>query len=490
MDKTFASKAKKTALLLILGLSLSLTLISGYATAGEGPNASFGKTQLISLVVGRSAVLTSSTPVTRVALASPEVADIRLLSPRQIYLGGKAPGSTNLTLWNKSGKVSQIYDITVQPDVSRLKAALHQTLPEEQNIKVFPSGAAVTLAGTVSSPIIVAKALALAEAVSPGKVVNMLQVGGAQQVLLEVKIAEMSRSVMKQLGINLTYLMNGEFAYTFLNNMVGLDAKNGNLGGLKVTDSINGLFRFNHGGGTWTGFLDALKQDGLVKILAEPNLICLSGKSAEFLAGGEIPIPVPQGLGATSIEYKEFGVGLKFKPIVLSKNRISIEVAPEVSELDYTTSVNVNGFIVPGLSTRKASTTVELGDGQSFAIAGLLKDNVREVADKYPGIGDIPILGALFRSTSFIKNETELVIIVTPRLAKPLNMADQALPTDSYTEPSDAELFLLGQLQGARRNTPDSVLPQPPSHQFPATPTNMDKVGGLEGGFGQLMPGQ
>ena len=483
MNISFSHIAKRTLLLLIVGLTLS----GGYAAAGDTPDASFDKTQRISLVVGRSAVLASPVPVSRVALASPEVADIRLLSPRQIYLGGKAPGATNLTLWNKSGKVSQIYDITVQPDVSRLKAALHQTLPEEQNIRVIPSGPAVTLSGTVSSLIVVAKALALAETVSPGKVVNMLQVGGAQQVLLEVKVAEMSRSAMKRLGVNLTYLMNGEFAYTFLNNMVGLDSKNGNLGGLKVTDSINGLFRFNHGGGTWTGFLDALKQDGLVKILAEPNLICLSGKAANFLAGGEIPIPVPQGLGTTAIEYKQFGVGLKFKPVVLGRNRISIEVAPEVSELDYTNSVNVNGFIIPGLSTRKASTTVELGDGQSFAIAGLLKDNVREVVDKYPGIGEIPILGALFRSTSFIKNESELVIIVTPRLAKPLDMANQSLPTDSYTEPSEAEFFLLGQLQGSAGSTPDAIPPQSPSPQLPANP---GRLGGLEGGFGQLMPGQ
>jgi len=211
--------------------------------------------------------------------------------------------------------------------------------------------------------------------------------------------------------------------------------------------------RFLADGATWTVFIDALKENGLVKVLAEPTLITLSGKEAKFLAGGEFPIPVPQstgGAGTTvTIEYKPFGVGLAFTPVVLSNNKINMQVAPEVSELDFSTGTSAAGFPVPAITTRRVATTVELADGQSFAIAGLLSDNVREVVDKFPVLGDIPVLGALFRSTSYQKRESELIIIVTPHLVKPLDLKKQTLPTDQFVDTNDFEFYLLGALEGS-----------------------------------------
>ncbi|MDP2268080.1 MAG: type II and III secretion system protein family protein, partial [Deltaproteobacteria bacterium] len=220
--------------------------------------------------------------------------------------------------------------------------------------------------------------------------------------------------------------------------------------------------------------IDALKENGLTKVLAEPTLITTSGRTANFLAGGEYPVPIPSRDGI-SIEYKTFGVGLSFTPTVLSNEKISIEVKPEVSELDFTNAVAISGYVVPGLSTRRVSTVIELADGQSFAVAGLLKEDVREIVSKFPLLGDIPILGVLFRSTSFQKNETELVIIVTPHLVKPVDMAKQSLPTDAFVEPDDFEFYLLGSLEGRGKAPPD------------AAPARSNK-GGLDGDFGHITP--
>jgi pilus assembly protein CpaC len=228
--------------------------------------------------------------------------------------------------------------------------------------------------------------------------------------------------------------------------------------GFAFSPAVNALFRFSTGNVTWTGFVDALQEDGLIKVLAEPTLITLSGQSANFLAGGEFPVPVPQGLGTAAIEYKPFGVGLVFTPTVLSENKISIQVSPEVSEIDFTTAIQLGGFVIPGIRTRRASTTIELGDGQSFAIAGLLRESVRTINSKFPLLGSIPILGALFQSKSFQKEESELIIIVTPHLVKPLDLENQPLPTDFYVEPNDVEFYVFGMLEGsAKDSTPPAV---------------------------------
>jgi pilus assembly protein CpaC len=244
---------------------------------------------------------------------------------------------------------------------------------------------------------------------------------------------------------------------------------------------VNGILRFLAGGATWTVFIDALKEEGLLNILAEPTLLTLSGKTANFLAGGEFPIPVPQGTGGgttITIEYKPFGVGLTFTPTVLSEKQISMQVAPEVSQLDFSKSVSVGGFLVPSLTTRRVSTVVELADGQSFAIAGLLSHDIREVASKFPVLGEVPVLGALFRSSSFQKNETELIIIVTPHLVKPLDKTKQTLPTDQFIEPDDVDFYLMGTLESREKGS---------SGRPSSSSAVSDRSSGLEGKFGHTI---
>jgi pilus assembly protein CpaC len=312
---------------------------------------------------------------------------------------------------------------------------------------------------------------------------NLLEVGGVHQVMLEVRVSEMSRSLMRRLGVNFAYVSDGgnTFGVSLLNNLTSVGSAAAGLGPIGVTSNVNGILRFLGGGATWTTFIDALKQEGLTKVLAEPTLITTSGRTANFLAGGEYPIPVPQGSSGGStitIEYKTFGVGLNFTPTVLNNNKISMEVKPEVSELDFTNALTISGYTVPGLTTRRVATTIELADGQSFAIAGLLKEDLREVVAKFPVLGDIPILGVLFRSTSYQKNETELVIIVTPHLVKPVDMAKQTLPTDAFVDPNDFEFYLLGSLEGQG---------EPAKSKGAAAPPRSDK-GGLEGDFGHIAP--
>jgi len=404
----------------------------------------------LKLLSGKSKILKSSLPIKRVSIADPEIADVRVLSPHEIYLTGKTAGTTNMTLWQNS-KVTQIYDLEVAYDVSRLKQQVHEILPEEKDLQIISTNDSITLAGRMINTANLSKVTSLAQSYAPkGKINNLVQVGGVHQVMLEVRIAEMARSTTKRLGINFSWVNGNDFGVSLLGALSSFSTDDGNT----ATSAVNALFRFGKGSSTWTGLIDALKEDGLVKVLAEPTLIALSGQTANFLAGGEFPIPVPQQNGAVTIDYKNFGVGLNFTPTVLSEDAISLKVAPEVSELDFTTAVQFSGFVVPGITARRASTTIELADGQSFAIAGLLRDTVKEQVSKFPLLGDIPILGTLFRSTSFLKNESELIIIVTPHLVKPLNMAKQTLPTDYYIEPNDAEFYLEGRLEGRESEQP------------------------------------
>ncbi len=424
----------------------------------------------LTLVSGKSIVLRSIEPISRVSIAAPEVADFLILSANEIYITGKAAGSTNLTLWQNK-KLVAIYDLEVGYNLSRLKQQIHEILPEEEALQVIGTNDSITLSGKISNAVNLSQALALAKSYAPeGKVNNFVEVGGVHQVMLEVRVAEMSRSITRRLGINFAAQKGDQFAVSLLGGLAELDEGIPAVESLLAGPAVNSLFRFDAGEVTWTGFMDALNEDGLLKILAEPTLITLSGQSANFLAGGEFPVPVPQGLGTVGIEYKPFGVGLVFAPTVLSKEKISIQVTPEVSELDFSTAAVIEGFVTPGITTRRASTTVELGDGQSFAIAGLLRESVVTDVQKFPLLGDIPVLGALFQSKSFIKRETELVIIVTPHLVKPLDVAKVSLPTDFYVEPSATEFYLFGKIEGSEKNRPVS------------------ETGALDGEFGHSMP--
>jgi len=322
---------------------------------------------------------------------------------------------------------------------------IHEIMPGENNIKILSSGESVTLSGYVSNTTNLSSVLALAEAAAPGKVVNLLSVDGIQQVMLEVRVAEMSRSVTKRLGVNFAAIGSNFTVYNIINNLTSFNAQDKVF---ELTDNVNFTGSVNTGGVTIHGMIDALKANGLVKMLAEPTLTCVSGEAADFLVGGEVPIPMPGALGNVYIEYKPFGIGLKFTATVMSSGRINLQVNPEVSELDYSRSVAVSGYEIPTISTRRANTVVELGDGQTFVIAGLISDSVKENAQKVPGLGEVPVLGTLFSSKEFASSKTELVVMVTARLAKPVDMANQTLPTDGFKEPSDTEFYLFGLMDG------------------------------------------
>ena len=479
----------------VLSLLLLFVLVAPQLCDAAGPTAVTVNnlpTKKLSLAVGKSTVVESADPIRRVSVAAPEIADTVVLSARQIYVTGKSSGLTTITLWSDANRVSAVFDVEILPDVAALKEKIHQIFPNEKDIKVLGTHESITLSGTVSSAGNLNQIVRLAEAYAPRDkntskphLLNLVDVGGVHQVMLEVRVAEMSRSLLRRLGVNFSYLSESgtNFGISLLNNLTRLPAAGWPGNPLTVGDNINWAFRFTGAGATWTGFIDALKENGLTKVLAEPTLITLSGRSASFLAGGEFPIPVPQATGGATtitIEYKTFGVGLNFTPTVLSNGKISMAVNPEVSDLDFTRAVAVQGFLIPSVNTRRVSTVIELGDGQSFAVAGLLKDDIREDVKKFPVLGDIPVLGALFRSTSFQKNETELIVIVTPHLVKPLDMAKQTLPTDAFIEPDDFEFYLLGALEGREKKT----TAKSPAASVPG----LKKGSGLEGDFGYIKP--
>ncbi len=448
----------------------------------------------LTLTVGKSVIIDTNVPVGGVSVAVPdkegdkEVAKAVVVPPNQVYLSGKSVGETNLTIWGGTNKIAAIYDVEVVPDAATLKRKLYEIFPDEKGISVTTTNDNIMLSGTVSGTATMAHVVAVAQSYAPldkgGKqrLTNLLEVAGVQQVMLEVRVSEMSRSLTRKLGLNFSELSASgrPFGLSLLDNFVKLPSSGGWPGNpLSVSDNVNMIFGFLAGGASWTVFIDALKENGLLHVLAEPTLITLSGKPASFLAGGEFPIPVPQGGSGSStitIEYKPFGVGLGFTPTVLGNGRISMIVSPEVSELDFSQGVSLQGFIIPSVTTRRVSTTVELGDGQSFAIAGLIKEEVKNDIRKFPVLGDVPVLGALFRSSSFIRNETELVIIVTPHLVKPLDLAKQTLPTDAYSDPNDFEFYLEGRLEGRDGSGTGSALPR------------KVKKGGLEGDFGYILP--
>ncbi len=468
------------ASLAFLILTLSLLLAPSVWTSDRPRTAiEIHTPEKINLVVGKSIVIDTPISVKRVSVAAPEIVDTVVLSPRQIYVTGKALGTTNLTLWGPDDRVFTVFDLEVAADLSRLKEKLHEILPEE-NIRVTTTHDAITLSGDISSATRLSQVLAVTEAYAPKKVINLLQVAGVHQVMLEVRVAEMSRSLVRRLGFNFSYISDaGNIGLSLLNGLTTIKELTNTSLQLNISSAVTGLFRFHTGDFTMTGFIDALKESGLIKILAEPTLVALSGQTANFLAGGEYPIPVPQERGVTTIAYKTFGVGLGFTPTVLSDKKISMTVTPEVSDLDFSNALMIAGFLVPALTTRRASTVIELADGQTFAIAGLLRDNVKETISKFPLLGDIPILGALFRSASFQKNETELIIIVTPRLVKPLDPTKQALPTDQFIEPDDFEFYLMGNLEGSGAGT---VKPG-------SFPRGASRTGArFEGEFGYIIP--
>jgi pilus assembly protein CpaC len=417
----------------------------------------------LELEIGKAAILRTAFQVKRVSVGDPKVLEVVVLSPREIQLVPGAIGETNLVLWDPAGAPQAAIDIHVGAAYARIERQLRKLLGTDE-IQVESAGEAVVLTGAVSSPAQVERAVAIARAFFPkdpeSKVVNALEVGGNQQVMIEVTLAEMKRTLGRRFAVNwATIIETGGKTFAFSSLLGGLSSLGGDSGSLLSGDvNLIGAFA-NNDSFAFSAFMDLAKEKGLAKVLARPTLIARSGHSANFLVGGEIPVPVAQGgaFGSITIEWKDFGVGMNFSPVVLGPDRIFLEISPEVSEPDFELGVVVQGVFTPGFVTRRASTAVELGDGQSFAIAGLLQDNVKENVEKFPMLGDIPVLGALFRSSEFQREETELVLIVTPHLVKPLPPGPQPLPTDSFVEPNDFEFFLLGALEAQSQNHDDDA---------------------------------
>ena len=409
--------------------------------------------------MNRAVVVESDVPFTELSIANPGIADISSLSDRTIYVLGKEPGRTTLTLLSADGRLITNVDVHVAPDMAEFKERLTQILPSE-NIEVRTANDGIVLSGTVSSTARLDRALDLAQRYAPDRVSNLMSVGGTQQVMLKVRFAEMQRSVSKalssSLSLNGTSLQNGRNIRGGSNTTVGQAGITNTLNNIVPTaNDNNGAFLFGFGaGGVEVGvLLEALEARGVVRSLAEPNLTALSGQQATFLAGGEYPVPVSSEDGAISVEYKPSGVELNFTPRVVDGDVINLELLAAVSAIDPSNSFSANGFEISAFSRRETSTTVEMRDGESFAIAGLLSDDFTDLSGQVPWIGDVPILGALFRSAEYARRQTELVIIVTPHLVSPTRGTALALPTDRVRPPSEQDLFLFGRVTAASAPT-------------------------------------
>ena len=444
-------------------------------------------TQVLHLQVGQSKVLRTAYPITRISVADPEIADIILISEKEVYVNGLHAGVTNLSIWGKGRFTSAT--VTVEADLTLLKEKLHQILPG-QKIAVQAAGDSVVLSGEVTGPVAQETALSLANSFGGGKkekVVNLLHIGGVQQVMVEVRLAEIDKTILDQMGINWSALApQGNIWVQQINALAALSSltrafANGtgvpNPGGVKtlapqsLSSNLQAIGGFKAGGLIWTMFFNILKQNNLGRVLAEPNLVTTSGQQASFLAGGEYPVPSPQpsavGAATVTVEYKPYGVSLNFTPTVLDGDMIAMKLEPEVSELDPTVTVEVAGFNIEGFLNRKMSTHLEVHDGDTIAMAGLLKNLDTNVVNKFPWLGDVPVLGNLFRSSSWQKQETELVVLVTPHLVKPVTPGTARLPTDKWIDPNDYQKYLLGWDQGEPpKGAPVQV--QQPAQPLPA----------------------
>lgn len=478
------------------------TWLSPASAQNELTRLGGGAENSMSVPLYKSRVVALNAPAARISVGNPDVADILILQSTQLYVLGKDLGTTNVLLWDRDDVLIGTLNVEVTHDLQSLKEKLYRLLPQER-IEVYSAQRNIVLAGRVSNIGNMNAALRVAQGYftqisaavesqtfeleegrstredkSVGEVINLMSVGGVQQVMLEVKVAEISRTELKRLDVRFNAILQGSSKW----NWGGVN------GGATFPDAVfppediripifgnpapygpvidefapndmmiqdKGFFAsFLSQNALFNLAFDAAKENGMAKILAEPTLVTQTGHQAEFLSGGEFPIPVPRGLNGTTIEFKEFGVGIKFLPVVLDSGRISLNLNISVSELvnDNNVAISTDGvtstFLIPSLTKRSASSTVELSDGQTIGVAGLINENLREVVTKFPGLGSIPGLGALFRSQEFRKGETELLILVTPHLAKPLMPSEVQLPTDNFVEPSDFGWFMSGKLQG------------------------------------------
>ncbi len=399
----------------------------------------------LNLEVNKGALLRLSRPAATIFVADPAIADIQVKSPRLIYITAKRPGETSLYAVDADEKVILNRRLSVSHNISRLQSTLRHLFPNSE-IDIRSVDGAMVLNGSVAtaSDAEDVRRIAARTLTDPDNLINKLSVSEPNQVHLRVRIAEVSRTVLKQIGVNWETVGSiGSFVYGL---GVGRDFINsaGQITRSGLGDDIN--LGYNTSSHSVNALLDALDREGLITILAEPNLTAVSGETAEFLAGGEFPILVPGTNNRVTIAFKKFGVSLSFTPTLIGGSTISLKVKPEVSQLSTTGAVEVSGFTIPALTTRRAETTVELGSGQSFAIAGLMQNNITRDIDRFPGLADVPILGSLFRSDQFQREESELVIIVTPYIVRPVSSQQLVLPTDGLTPPTDTDRVLHSRL--------------------------------------------
>jgi len=490
-----------------IGFTLAMLLASTGAVGIAAPaSAQTAAPPVVQINTGRGRLVTLDSPVAGVFVANDQIADVSVRSPTEIYIFAKGPGETTIYANNKAGRTIYSATIRVGNNLDSIDAMLRLAMPDA-NITATTMNGLVLLTGTVASPSDAAEAERLVQAFvgDQVKVISRLRTATPLQVTLQVRFAEVSRNFVKNVGVNMLSrdptsgiqfgVMSGgrspgsigpistaglpmldassKFGFPAGTISLPFDPRVGDF----VYPGTGTKFDFTKGTQNTTlalagkalgldllGTLDLGERIGQVTTLTETNLTALSGETATFLAGGEIPIPISQGLGAVSVEYKQYGVSLAFTPIVLSDGRISIRVRPEVSQLSAAGAVQLNGTTIPALTTRRTETSVEMGSGESMMIGGLLSNSHDNNIDKAPGLGDVPILGALFRSNAFQRNETELVIVITPFLVRPVNANQIVLPTDGYKAPNDFDRIVLGQLgggtSGGDRPKPTMVTPE------------------------------
>jgi pilus assembly protein CpaC len=451
----------------------------------------------LALEPGKGIILRLERPAGNIFVADPAIADVQVKSPTVVYVIGKAPGTTTLFALDKQDQVLLNSQIEVRTDTGSLQRAMQQLLPGT-SATVRSVNDSIVLEGSVKSAAEGddLRKIAARYVTDDKQIVNKLKIDAPNQVNLRVRVAEVSRTVEKQFGIDWFNAANtGAAAFGLVSGGTAITAATSSAStiapflpgfnssstapqffntqgtGLLSSNTTSNLYGgLNVGSKSINALVSALENEGLITILAEPNLTAVSGQKASFLAGGQFPVPVPQASGSgtvITIDYKSFGVSLAFVATILGSNRISLHVEPEVSQIDTSNEVSIAGTTVPGISTRKAETTVELASGQTFAIAGLMQNNLTQQLNKYPWLGDLPVLGALFRSEAFQRNESELVILVTPYIVRPVSSSEQmAMPTDGLTTPNDAERVFMGQLNGK------SPTPQQPTSVPPADDTN------------------
>jgi pilus assembly protein CpaC len=506
------------ALLTTAGLT-SAPLASAQESSDQIVRA--GRSTTFSVPIYKSRVVDMPATVKRVSIGNPDIADVLILGADSLYVLGKDLGATNVLAWDRDDNLISALNISITHDLDSLKRQIAMVLPSE-SVEVWSAQRNVVLAGQVSSLVKMDAALQVARGYleqaatakdkimfkqdsasggsndkKAGEVINLMTIGGAQQVMLQVRVAEVRRDAVRNLNAQMNAINNGgkwvvggvNGGATFPDAVfqpndvrIPIFGNGTNAGGNPIGPvfdefmpnlpaiSNTGLFgSFLSSEFLANVVLDVYQQRGLAKILAEPTLTTLTGQEAQFLSGGSFPIPVSQENGRIGIEFKDFGVKLLFQPLVLDANRINLKLNISVSELADTSSVVLTPvgtsavFAIPSLTERRAMSTVELADGQTIGIAGLVNENMRTAVNKFPGLGDIPILGNLFRSQSFQKGETELVILVTPKLAKPIKPSAIKLPTDAIVEPTNSEFYLHGRIEGRAKPAPAAPAPAAPS---------------------------